>query len=104
MSEFGDILQFDKLIHEPSRLVIMAVLASCENADFAYMLNATELSRGNLSAHIKKLNDGGYVNTKKTFKGNYPNTSYSLTPVGHKAFDAYRKHYFKVGKTLGEDE
>lgn len=103
MSEFGDILQFDKLIHEPSRLVIMAVLASCESADFAYMLNTTELSRGNLSAHIKKLNDGGYVDIKKSFKGNYPNTSYALTNEGRKAFDAYRKQYFNVGKTLGEE-
>ena len=103
MSEFSDILQFDKLIHEPSRLVIMAVLASCESADFAYMLNTTELSRGNLSAHVKKLSEGGYVDIKKTFKGNYPNTSYALTREGKKAFDAYRKQYFKVGKTLGEE-
>jgi DNA-binding transcriptional ArsR family regulator len=103
MQEYEDILAFDRLIHEPSRLVIMAVLSSCESADFTYMLNATKLSRGNLSAHIKKLKDGGYVDVAKSFKGNYPNTSYTLTKTGRAAFAAYRKQYLKVAHNFNEE-
>ena len=68
-SEIQDIAHFDRLIHEPARLAIMAVLSACESADFAYLLNATGVSKGNLSAHLSKLEEGGYVAIVKTFKG-----------------------------------
>lgn len=54
VDEYKDIITFDRLIHEPSRLAIVAVLSSCESADFTYLLNATDLSKGNLSSHLKK--------------------------------------------------
>ncbi len=83
--EIKDIASFDRLIHEPARLAIMAVLCACESADFAYLLNATGLSKGNLSAHLSKLAEGSYVAIVKRFKGNYPNTTCSLTAKGRKA-------------------
>ena len=99
-ADYQDIRNFDRLIHEPSRLVIMAVLSACESADFTYLLNASGLSKGNLSAHLRKLADAGYLTITKSFKGNYPYTTCALTEAGRKAFEAYRKLYKDVGKTI----
>ncbi len=101
-SEIQAIANFDRLIHEPARLAIMAVLSACESADFAYLLNATALSKGNLSAHLSKLEEGGYVVIAKTFKGKYPNTVCALTPAGRRAFAAYRKQYVALAQHLGK--
>ena len=98
--ELKEIANFDRLIHAPSRLAIMAVLSACESADFTYLLNATGLSKGNLSAHLSKLRDAGYVQIIKSFRGNYPNTTCSLTKEGRRAFDDYRKQYLALAKQL----
>jgi DNA-binding MarR family transcriptional regulator len=98
--EFKDISNFDRLIHEPSRLAIMAVLFAAESADFKYLLNATGLTKGNLSAHLRKLEGGDYLTITKGFKGNYPHTSYALTKAGRQAFKAYRKQYLALAKQL----
>ena len=92
---------FDRLIHEPARLAIMAVLSVVESADFAYLLNATKLSKGNLSAQLSKLQESGYVSIIKDLKGNYPHTNCSLTGKGRKAFKAYRKQYLALAKQFG---
>jgi DNA-binding transcriptional ArsR family regulator len=89
MDEIQDLTNLDRLIHEPSRLAIMAVLSAVESADFTFLLNATQLTKGNLSAHAAKLRDAGYVRIDKSFKGNYPHTTYRLTAQGRKAFDHY---------------
>jgi len=99
-ADYQDIRNFDRLIHEPSRLVIMAVLSACQSADFTYLLNATGLSKGNLSAHMRKLADAGYLTIHKSFKGNYPYTTCVLTKDGRKAFEDYRKLYKEVGKRI----
>ncbi len=99
--EIKDIAGFDRLIHEPARLAIMAVLSACESADFAYLLNATGLSKGNLSAHLSKLEAGGYVSIVKSFKGKYPNTACSLTAAGRRAFQRYRQQYLALAHHLG---
>jgi DNA-binding transcriptional ArsR family regulator len=96
--EIKEIANFDRLIHEPARLAIVAVLSACESADFTYLLNVTGLSRGNLSAHLRKLEDGGYAAITKGFKGKYPNTSCSLTVEGQRAFNAYRKQYLALAR------
>jgi len=98
--EIKDIASFDRLIHEPARLAIMAILSACESADFTYLLNATGLSKGNLSAHLSKLEEGGYVAILKSFKGKYPNTTCALTTAGRKAFVAYRKQYLALARHL----
>ena len=79
----------------------MAVLSACESADFTYLLNATGLSKGNLSAHLSKLESGGYVAITKSFKGKYPHTSCRLTSEGRKAFRAYRTQYLALAEQLG---
>jgi len=98
--EIKDIASFDRLIHEPARLAIMAILSACESADFTYLLNATGLSKGNLSAHLSKLEECGYVGIAKSFKGKYPNTTCVLTPAGRRAFVAYRKQYLALARHL----
>lgn len=98
--EYKQITNFDRLIHEPSRLAIMAVLSACESADFTFLLNATGLSKGNLSAHLSKLRDAGYVSITKGFRGNYPHTTGALTKDGRRAFDAYRKQYLALAQHL----
>ncbi|MDH3944098.1 MAG: transcriptional regulator [Anaerolineae bacterium] len=102
MDEFKEITSFDRLIHEPSRLAIMAVLYASAGADFKYLLNATGLTKGNLSAHLRKLEEAGYLKIEKSFKGNYPHTTAALTKDGRKAFEAYRKQYLALAKQLGK--
>ncbi|HLC02327.1 MAG TPA: transcriptional regulator [Anaerolineales bacterium] len=98
--EIREIAGFDRLIHEPARLAVMAVLSACESADFTYLANATGLTKGNLSAHLSKLEEGGYLAIKKGFKGKVPNTRCALTPEGRGAFSAYRKQYLALARRL----
>jgi len=100
--EIREIAGFDRLIHEPARLAIMAVLSACESADFTYLENATGLTKGNLSAHLSKLEEGGYLAISKGFKGKYPHTECSLTPEGRRAFASYRKQYLALARRLGK--
>jgi len=101
MGEIKDIVSLDRLIHEPARLAIMAVLSACKRADFTYLLNATGLGKGNLSSHLSKLK-AGYITITKTFKGKYPNTSCALTSRGRKAFNVYRKQYLALAQHLDD--
>jgi DNA-binding transcriptional ArsR family regulator len=90
----------DKLIHEPARLSIMAVLSACEEADFQYLLNETGLTKGNLSSHLAKLEQGGYLTIKKEFKGKIPHTVIMLTPFGENQFNLYVKRLRRIMKKL----
>ncbi len=83
--------EIDRLIHEPARFQVMALLYVIESADFTFIMNQLGLTWGNLSAHITKLEDGGYVAVEKGFKGKRPQTMLSLTREGRKAFQAYRQ-------------
>lgn len=91
--EIKNISHLDRLIHEPARLAIVAVLSACDSADFNYLLNATDLSKGNLSAQLSKLEEAGYVDIQKGFKGKYPHTMCALTKNGRKAFQQYWEQY-----------
>lgn len=81
----------DRVIHEPARLVLVALLSAVESADFLYLLKESELTKGNLSVHLSKLEEAGYVEAEKTFRGKMPHTEYRLTLKGKSAFDQYRK-------------
>lgn len=83
--------ELDRLIHEPARLLIVTILSTVESADFLFLQRETELTRGNLSAHLSKLEESGYVNIEKTFKGKLPLTVCKLTESGQRAFDGYRQ-------------
>ncbi len=88
-ADFFDLADIDRLVHEPARLAVMAVLYVLESADFTFLMNQTGLTWGNLSAHLSKLEEGGYIEVEKTFKGKRPNTILQLTPQGRKAFQTY---------------
>ena len=81
----------DKLIHEPARLNIMTRLYVVESADFLFVMRQTGLTFGNLSAHMSKLEEAGYIDIIKEFVGKKPHTMLKLTEKGKKAFDEYRK-------------
>jgi DNA-binding transcriptional ArsR family regulator len=83
--------EVDRLIHEPARLLIVTILASVASADFLFLQRETGLTKGNLSAHLSKLEEAGYVKIEKTFKGKLPLTVCKLTAVGQKALAQYRK-------------
>lgn len=88
MSEvFEDLAGLNKLIHEPARLAIMTALSACASADFLYLQRLTGLSKGNLSSHLTKLENAGWVHIEKQFVGKKPQTILSLTQNGRIAIE-----------------
>ena len=83
--------EIDRIIHEPGRLMIVALLAAVQEADFQYLRQVTGLTQGNLSAHLSKLEEARYVAIEKTFRGKYPLTICRLTDRGREVLDNYRK-------------
>ena len=81
----------DRVIHEPARLMLVAMLSSVESADFLFLLTESGLTKGNLSVHLSRLEEAGYLRAEKTFQGKVPHTEYSLTAKGKTAFTEYRK-------------
>ena len=94
--------EIDKLIHEPARLMIMANLYVVESADFTFLMNQTDLTWGNLSSHITKLENAGYVAVEKTFVGKRPYTMLHLTENGRTAFQTYRQQMSELFNNLPE--
>lgn len=91
----------DPLLHSQLRLSIISILLSVEEANFNFIKETTGATSGNISVQIKKLQQAGYIQVKKTFKDNYPNTSVSITPEGKEAFEAYvnnLKKYIQPGE------
>jgi len=85
------IADLDRVIHEPGRLMIVALLSAVERADFLYLLHETGINKGTLSSHISKLEEAGYIAVTKTFRGKVPQTLLCLTGAGRKAFEHYRR-------------
>ena len=83
--------EIDRLVHEPSRLLLLALLSRIKEADFVFLQRETALSKGNLSGHLSRLEEAGYVEIEKTFRAKIPLTLVRLTPDGHAAFERYRK-------------
>jgi DNA-binding transcriptional ArsR family regulator len=83
--------ELDRVIHEPARLQIVALLSGAKEADFVFLQRETGLTKGNLSSHLMKLEETGYVVIEKTFRGKIPMTLARLTPEGRAAFHSYRK-------------
>src|SRR5512137_415593 len=89
--DYSGLAEIDRLVHEPARLALMSLLYVVESADFTFLMNQTGLSWGNLSAHMSKLEEAGYLEVEKGFKGKRPNTTLRLTPQGRQAFTGYAK-------------
>ncbi len=84
-----DLSSLDRLIHEPARLMIMTILYAVKEADFVYLQRECGPTQGNLSSHLSRLEEAGYLLISKTFKGKYPLTLCSLTRSGRQAFESY---------------
>ena len=80
----------DRVIHEPARLLVVGLLNGVKEADFLWLLHESGLTKGNLSSHLAKLEDAGYVEIEKTFRGKIPLTILRLTRAGRTAFAGYR--------------
>lgn len=82
-------LQLDRVIHEKGRLAIMSMLAASPELSFTELRDALKMTDGNLTTHIRTLQEAGYVSVTKSFQNNRPLTTCSLTPAGKKAFAGY---------------
>jgi DNA-binding transcriptional ArsR family regulator len=90
------IAEIDRIVHEPSRLMILAYLSVVESADFLFLMRQTGLTRGNLSSHLSKLEAAGYVEIKKEFVDRIPRTLIRISKPGKKAFKAYTERMKQV--------
>lgn len=90
----------DRTVHEPARLMILAYLSAVESADFLFIANQTGLTRGNLSSHMTRLEQAGYVGIKKEFVDRIPRTLLRITRQGQAALRNYRKNMMQVLKEL----
>lgn len=100
--DLRNVTDLDRVIHEPARLIITTILYAVESADFLYLLHETRLTKGNLSSHLAKLEQAGYVHIEKTYQGKIPRTVCSLTEEGRAAFSTYRDHLKRAVDSMPE--
>lgn len=93
-----DIGQIDDVIHGRMRLGIMAYLVDAEAADFNELKTLLQATQGNLSVHLRKLEEAGYIEIEKSFLNRKPLTRARITETGRKAFAAYLE---ALGKLIG---
>lgn len=103
MSDF-DHSRLDDLIHSRMRLAIMAVLATVEHAEFTFIRDKVNATDGNLSTHLRKLEDNGYIEIRKRFEGRRPVTEAGLTEAGRDAFSAYLEHLDQLLHAAGKGD
>ena len=82
-------LQIDRVIHEKGRMAIMSLLAASTELSFTDMRETLEMTDGNLTSHIRTLQEAGYISIAKAYQNNRPLTTCSLTAAGRKAFATY---------------
>jgi DNA-binding transcriptional ArsR family regulator len=100
--ELKSLTEVDRVIHEPARLLIVTLLSAVKEADFLYMQRESGLTKGNLSSHLLKLEQAGYIEIQKTFRGKIPLTLLCLTRAGREALAGYKKkmkHLLVKGQT-----
>lgn len=90
----------NRLVHEPARLAILTALSACEEADFLFLLNITGLTKGNLSSHLSKLEQGRLVLIRKAFDGKMPVTYIRLTLEGREGLTEYWARLERVRKGM----
>ena len=90
------IADLDRVIHEPGRLMIVALLSAVKECDFLYLRNETRLNKGNLSSHLTRLEEARYVEIEKTYRGKTPQTILRLTRAGRARFERYRKQMLEA--------
>ena len=96
----SNLKNIDRLIHEPTRLMIMTQLYVVESADFLFLQNQLQMNPGNLSSHLSKLEEAGYVEIVKEFIERKPHTALKLTKKGRNAFKEYQQNLKQVFTNL----
>ena len=86
---FEELSNLNRLVHEPSRLAILAALSACQSADFLFLLRITGLTKGNLSSHLAKLEEAGLVEIEKRFVDKKTQTRARLSDAGREAIESY---------------
>ena len=99
-SRLGEVMALDRLVHEPARLLILAVLSGAKEVEFGFLEQMSGLSKGNLSSHMSKLEAGGLIEVKKSFRGKRPLTELCITPAGRRALATYRQQLATVMQEL----
>jgi DNA-binding transcriptional ArsR family regulator len=79
----------DPLLHQQVRLAIISLLLGVKSAEFNYLLENIDTTKGNLSFQLSKLSESGYISIQKSMKGNYPLTTCAITEKGIKAIETY---------------
>ena len=98
--DLRDVVGVDRVLHEPARLLLAALLYPVEGADFLFLLRESGLTKGNLSSHLVKLEEAGYVVVTKGYEGRVPHTDYRMTDDGRTAFRSYRDQMRRALKKL----
>ncbi len=94
------LVDIDRVIHAPARLMVMTYLYVVDSAEFIFLMQLTELTWGNLSSHLSKLEEAGYVEIEKTFVGKKSRTMVRLTDLGRAAFRMYKQSLQQVLDSL----
>lgn len=100
--EIQSLANIDQVIHAPARLMILTYLYVVESADYVFLMRQSGLTWGNLATHLNKLEEAGYVEVEKTFKGKKPQSILRMTAQGRAAFKNYKKSLKQVLDDLPE--
>jgi len=90
-NDLAAIADLDRIVHSPPRMMILAYLGAVDSADFIFLMNQVGLTRGNLSSHLKTLEEAEYVSIQKEFVDKVPRTLIHLTDAGRSAIQTYRE-------------
>ena len=93
---FEQIASLDRRIHDPARLAILTALSACERADFLFLLRVTNLTKGNLSSHLSKLEEAGLIEIEKRFMEKKSQTLVRLSDAGRGAIESYWKEMEEI--------
>ena len=94
--ELRPLMDINQVIHASARLMILSYLYVVESADYVFLMRLTGLTWGNLSSHLTKLEEAGYITIEKLFKGKKPHSIVHLTPPGRVAFRQYKQSMQQV--------
>lgn len=94
--DLDPLADIDQVIHAPARLMLLSYLYVVDSADYVFLMRLSGLTWGNLSTHVTKLEQTGYITVSKEFKGKKPHSTISLTPQGRTAFKQYKKSLQQV--------
>ena len=94
--ELHPLADIDQVIHASARLMVLTYLYVVESVDYVFLKNQTSLTWGNLSTHLKKLEEAGYVAVDKGYKGKKPHSLIRLTDQGRSAFRDYKESMKQV--------